>query len=164
MVEEVKEEEKADLFPSGIKRGKGDSSKLNPREVMLIRRLWFGGWSDYQIWKEYRISIPAIQKAKNEIERQATEEFENKEQHAVELAMFKERLKFVIDNMDSIAKEPNVSHADRIKSESVKLEALAMLRYATEASIASPDPHTALKKIVEQSSSRQVRLERGSSH
>jgi hypothetical protein len=63
---------------------------------MLIRRLWFWGWSDYQIWKEYRIPIPTIQKAKNEIERQVTEEFENKRQHAVELAMFKERLKFVI--------------------------------------------------------------------
>jgi hypothetical protein len=142
------------LLPSKMKRSKRriSSSKLHQREVMLIRRLWFWGWNDYQIWKEYRIPIPAIQKAKNEIERQATEEFENKEQHAVELAMFKERLKFVIDNMDSIAKDPNVSHADRIKSESVKLEALAMLRDATEASITSPDPHSALEKIVERNS------------
>ena len=94
----------------------------------MIRRLWFWGWSDYQIWKEYRIPIPAIQKATNAIERQATEECENKGQHAVELAMFKERLKFVIVNMDAIAKDPNLSHADRIKSESVKLEAIAILR------------------------------------
>jgi hypothetical protein len=122
---------------------------------MLIRRLWVWGWTDYRIWKEYRIPIPAIQKAKNEIERQATEEFENKEQHAVELAMFKERVKFVIDNMDSIAKDKNVSHTDRIKSESVMLEALAMLRDATEASITSSDPHTALEKIIEKSSSNQ---------
>jgi hypothetical protein len=128
--------------------------KLHPRDVMLIRRLKVFGWSDFQIWKEYRIPIPAIQKAKNEIERQATEEFENKGQHAVELAMFKERLKFVIDNMDSIANDPNVSHADRINSEAVKLEALALLRDAIEASITSPDPHSALKKIVERSSSR----------
>jgi hypothetical protein len=157
MVGVKEEKEKADSFPSRIKRGKGDSSsKLNPREIMLIRRLWFWGWSDYQIWKEYRIPIPAIQKAKNEIERQATEEFENKGQHAVELAMFKERLKFVIDNMDSIAKDKNMSHADRIKSESVKLEALAMLRDATEASITSSDPHTALEKIIEQSNSRRL--------
>lgn len=55
------------------------NSKLHPREVMLIRRLWFWGWSEYQIWKEYRIPFPVIQKAKDEIERQATEEFENKE-------------------------------------------------------------------------------------
>ena len=143
------------LFPSKIKRSKvrSNSSKLHQRDVMLIRRLWFWGWSDYQIWKEYRIPFGVIQKAKKEIERQATEEFENKEQHAVELAMFQERLKFVIDNMDSIAKDPNVSHSDRINSEAVKLESLAMLRNAIDASISSSDPHMALKKIVEKSSS-----------
>jgi hypothetical protein len=150
-------EQKNSLLPSQIKRSKGrnSSSKLQQREVMLIRRLWFWGWSDYQIWKKYRIPFRVIQKAKDEIERQATEEFENKGQHAVELAMFKERLKFVIDNMDAIAKDKNVSHADRINSESAKLEALAMLRNAIDASISSSDPHTALKKIVEKSSSNQ---------
>ena len=57
---------------------------------MLIRRLWFWGWSDYQIRKkEYRIPFSLIRKAKKEIERQATEEFNNKESHAAELAMFK---------------------------------------------------------------------------
>jgi hypothetical protein len=140
----------------GSSHNRSNSNKLHPREVMLIRRLWVGGWTDYQIWKEYRIPIPVIQKAKKEIERQAIEEFENKELHAVELAKFKERVKFVIDNMDSIAKDKNVSHADRIKSESVKLEALAMLRDATEASITSSDPHTALEKIIEQSNSRRL--------
>ena len=69
---------------------------------MLIRRLWFEGWADYQIWKDYRIPFPVIRKAKNEIERQATEEFNDKESHAVELAIFKERFKFIIDTMDSI--------------------------------------------------------------
>jgi hypothetical protein len=73
MVEEVKEEEKAGSLPSKIKRSEGSSSKLHPREVMLIRRLWFEGWSHYGIWKEYRISIPVIQKAKDEIERQDAE-------------------------------------------------------------------------------------------
>lgn len=57
--------------------------------------------------------------------------------------------------MDAIAKDPNVSHADRINSESVKLEALAVLQDAVEASISSSDPYGALEKIVEQSSSRQ---------
>jgi putative cell wall-binding protein len=113
------------------------------------------GWSDYQIWKEYCIAIPVIQKAKKEIERQATEEFNNKESHAVELAKWKDRLKLIIDSMDSIAKDKNVSYADRIKSESVKLEALVILRDAIEASISSVDPHSALEKIVEQSSRRQ---------
>jgi hypothetical protein len=135
-------------------KGRSSSSKLHQREVMLIRRLWFEGWTDHNIWKEYRIPFPVIQKAKDEIERQAAEKFENKESHAVELARFKHRLKIVIDCMDSIAKDPNVSHADRIKSESVKLEALAMLRDATEASITSPDPHSALEKIVERNSPR----------
>jgi hypothetical protein len=46
--------------------------KLHPRDVMLIRRLKVYGWSDERIWKEYRIPIPVIQKAKKEIERQAT--------------------------------------------------------------------------------------------
>src|SRR5688572_4665545 len=136
--------QKTDALRSVIRTRKRSSnshsnSKLHQREVMLIRRLWFWGWSDYQIWKEYRIPFPVIQEDKNEIERQATEEFENKALHAVELAKFKERLKFVIDSMDAIAKDPNVSHADRIKSEAVKLEALAMLRDAIEASITSPD-------------------------
>jgi hypothetical protein len=131
------------------------NNKLHPREVMLIRRLWFWGWSDYQIWQEYRIPFPVIQKGKDEIERQATEEFENKELQAAELAKLKHLLKLVIDNMDSIANDKNVSHADRIKSESVKLEALAILRDATEDSITSEDPYSALKKIVEQSSRRQ---------
>jgi hypothetical protein len=89
MVEEIKVG-KVSSLPSNTKRGKGGSSKLHPREVMLIRRLWFWGWSDEQIWKEYHIPFPVIQKAKNERERQATEEFDNKEQHAVELARFKE--------------------------------------------------------------------------
>ena len=138
----------------GSSNSHSSNSKLHPREVTLIRHLWFWGWSDYQIWKEFRIPFPVIQRAKDEIERQATEEFYNKEMHAVELAKFKERLKFIIDSMDSITKDPNVSYADRIKSESVKLEAVAMLRDAIEASIFSSDPHTALKKIVEQSSRR----------
>ena len=51
------------------------------------------------------------------------------------LAKFEERLKFIIDTMNAIAKDPNVSHADRIKSESIKLEAIAILRDAIEASI-----------------------------
>ena len=55
------------------------SSRLHPREVMLIRHPKIMGWSDYQIWKDYHIPIPVIQKAKKDIERQATEEFENKE-------------------------------------------------------------------------------------
>lgn len=54
--------------------------------------------------------------------------------------------------MDSITNDPNVSIADRLKSESIKLEALAMLRDAVEASISSPNPHSALEKIVEHSS------------
>jgi len=97
--------------------------------------------------------IDVIQKAKKKVERQAIEEFNNKEMQAFELVKFKDRLKFIIDNMDAIAKDSNVSHADRIKSEAIKLDALAMLRNAIEASISSPDPHTALKKIVEKSSS-----------
>jgi hypothetical protein len=68
------------------------------------------------------------------------------------LAKLKHRLKIIIDSMDAIAKDQNVSHADRIKSESVKLEALAMLRDAIEATISSSDPYSALEKIVEQSS------------
>jgi hypothetical protein len=55
--------------------------------------------------------------------------------------------------MDAISKDPNVSYADRIKSEAIKLEALAMLRNAIEGSISSSDPHTALNKIIEKSSS-----------
>lgn len=121
----------------------------------MIRHLWFWGWSDYQIWKEYRIPFPVIQKAKREIERQSTEEFENKVMHAVELAMLKERLEFVVDSMDSITKDPNVSLVDRINSERVKLEALAILQDAIEASISSSDAYSALEKIVEQSSQRQ---------
>jgi len=66
-------------------------------------------------------------------------------------------LKFVIDSSDAITKDPNVSLADRLKSEDIKLDALAMLRDATEASISSPDPHTALTKIVEYISSEHQR-------
>ena len=85
--------QKDGLLPSKIKRtkGRGSSSNLHQREVVLIRRLWFEGWTDYNIWKEYRIHFPVIQKAKDEIERQATKEFENKELHAVELARWKDR-------------------------------------------------------------------------
>jgi hypothetical protein len=158
MAEGNKQKTSAGRYITRPRKGSSNShsnSKLHPREVMLIRQLWFWGWSDYQIWKEYRISFPVIQKAKDEIERQATEEFENKESHAVELAKFKERLKLIIDSMDSITKDPNVSIADRLKSESIKLEALAMLRVATEASISSSDPYSALRKIVEESGRRQ---------
>jgi hypothetical protein len=90
-------------------KGRSSSSKLHQREVMLIRRLWFEGWTDDNIWKEYRIPFPVIQKVKDEIEGQATEEFENKESHAVELARFNDRLKFIIDSMDAIAKDKTVS-------------------------------------------------------
>jgi hypothetical protein len=144
----------------GARNGSDNNSiKLHPREVMLIRHLRVMGKSDYQIWKEYHIAIPVIQKAKKEIERQAVEEFENKEMQAVELANWKDRLKFVIDNMDSMAKDENISPADRLNAERIKLEALAMLRDAIEASISSPDPYSALKKIVEQSND-QNRLQR----
>jgi hypothetical protein len=135
------------------KNGGRSCSNLHRREVMLIQRLLVWGWSDERIWKEYRIPISTIQKAKK-IERQATEEFENKESNAVELARFKEQLKSIIDSMGAIAKDKNVSLADRIKSEAVKLEALTMLRVALESSITSPDPYGALEKIVEQNSPR----------
>jgi hypothetical protein len=79
-------------------------------------------------------TIPVIQRANKEIKRQATEEFANKESHAVELAKFKERLKIIVDSMDSIAKDNNVSHADRLNAERIKLDALALLRDAIEAS------------------------------
>ena len=130
------------------------NNKLHPREVMLIRRLWFEGWSDYQIWKKYRIPFPLIQKAKDEIERQATKRFENKEMLASELARLKHLLKLVVEYMDSIAKDPKVSLADRLNSERIKVEALGKLQDVIEPSISSPDPHTALEKIVEQSNRR----------
>ncbi len=154
MVEEIKEDKKVGSVSPRIKTSKGSSSKLHPREVTLIRRLWFEGWTDYQIWKEYRIPFPVIQKAKNEIERQAKKEFENKKLHAVELARLKHLLKVVIDSNDAITKDPNVSHADRLKSEAIKLEALALLHVAIIASITSPDPHSTLGKIIEQDSRR----------
>jgi hypothetical protein len=125
------------------------SSRLHPREVMLIRRLLVLGWSDERIWKEYRIPTSTIQKAKKIIERQAMEEFGNKELHAVELAKLKDQLKIIIDSNDSIAKDENVSYADRLRSESIKLEALAFLRDTIEVSISVSDPLSALKKNVE---------------
>ncbi len=72
--------------------------------------------------------------------------------HAVELARLKHLLKLVIDTNDAITKDPNVSLADRLKSENIKLEALAILRDTIEASISSPNPSNALKKIIERSS------------
>jgi hypothetical protein len=120
---------------------------------MLIRRLLVWGWSEERIWQEYRIPIPVIQKAKKKIERQAFEEFNNKEMLAFELAKLKDRLMFIIDSNEAIARDKNVSLADRLKSEAIKLESLAMLRNAIDASISSSDPHTALKKIVKKSSS-----------
>lgn len=147
-------EDKTNSLHSGIKRSKSRNSKLHSREAMLIRRLKVYGWSDERIWKEYRIPLPAIQKAKKEMEGQAMKEFENKGQHAVELAMFKERLKFIIDSADLMAKDKNLSPDDRLNSERSKLEALAMLRDATEASISSPDPYSAVKKITEHGRSR----------
>jgi hypothetical protein len=126
------------------------SSKLYSRELMSIRRLKILSYSDEQICREYRIPIPTIQKAKKEIQRKAVEEFENKELHAFELAKLKDRLKEIIDNMDSIAKDKNVPLADRLNSERIKVEALALQRDAIEASISSPDPYSALEKIVEQ--------------
>ena len=130
------------------------SNKLHPREVMLIRQLWFEGWTDYQMWKEYRIPFAVIQKAKDEIERQAIEEFENKKILASELAKLKHLLKLVIDYMDTIAKDPKVSLADRLNSEKIKVEALGKLQDVIEASITSSDPYSALKKIVERSNNR----------
>jgi hypothetical protein len=120
---------KKDATSRGRMNGSSTNSRirLHPLEVMLIRHLMVMGKFDYQIWKDYRIPIPVIQKAKKEIQRQATEKFDNKEIHAIELAKWRDRLKIIIDNMDSIAKDQNVSHADRINSENVKLEALAML-------------------------------------
>jgi hypothetical protein len=58
--------------------------------------------------------------------------------------------------MDSITKDPNVSLADRLKSEAIKLDALAILQNTIEASITSSEPHTALKKIVEKSGRRRL--------
>jgi hypothetical protein len=119
--------------------------KLHLREIMLIRHLKAIGLSDYRIWKEYQIPIPVIQKAKDEIERRATEEFENKERHAVELANYKDRLKILIDSADSIIKDKNLLPADRLKFERIRLELLAMLRDALQATTSSPDPRSALE-------------------
>jgi hypothetical protein len=64
------------------------------------------------------------------------------------LTNLKDRLKIITDSMDSITKDKNVSLADRLKSESIKVEALGVLRDAVEASISSADPHSALEKII----------------
>lgn len=137
---------------SKIKRSKGRNSnrKLHPREIMLIQRLWFRGWSDYQIWKEYRIPIPVIQDAKKQIERQAVEEFSNKDLDAVELAKLKDILKSGIDHMDAIAKDRKATIAQKLQAEQVKLQAIANLKDVIVASINSPDPTSAGKKIIEQ--------------
>jgi hypothetical protein len=71
------------------------------------------------------------------------------------LARLKHLLKVVIDANDAIAKEPSVSPADRLKSESIKLEALAILQNGVIASTSSSDWRSALEKIVEKSSGRQ---------
>ena len=63
-------------------------------------------------------------------------------------------MKFIIDSADSIAKDPDVSPADRIKSESIKLEALGMLKDAIEASMSCHDPHSTLEKIAEEKRQR----------
>jgi len=47
----------------------------------------------------------------------------NKEHPAAELTKFKEQLKFIIDNMNAIARDKNVSLADRLKSQAIKLNA-----------------------------------------
>ena len=123
MAEGDKQKIGASRSVTSIRKGSSNShrsnSKLHQREVMWIRRLWFWSWSDYKIWKDYHIPFLVIQKAKNEIERQDIEEFENKALHAVELAKLRERLMFVVDCMDSITKDPSVSIVDRINSERV---------------------------------------------
>jgi hypothetical protein len=58
--------------------------------------------------------------------------------------------------MDSMIKDKNLSPADRIKSEHIKLDALAIMQNTIEASIICSDPHTALKKIVKQRSNSQL--------
>jgi hypothetical protein len=116
---------------------------------MLIRRLLVWGWSDERIWNEYRIPYPVIQKAKKVIERQAMEEFENKEMLAFELTKCKERLKLIIDCNDSISKDENLPYKIRLDSERIKVDALGKLQNVIEASITSPDPSAALDKIAE---------------
>lgn len=90
---------KAETSRGRRKRSDNTSIKLHPREVMLIQHLKVMGKSDYQIWKDYHIAIPIIQKVKKEIERHAVEEFDNKEKHAVDLAIWKDRLKLIIVNI-----------------------------------------------------------------
>jgi hypothetical protein len=51
------------------------------------------------------------------------------------LAKLKHRLKVVIDSMDSITKDPNVSLTDSINFERVKLKAPAILRETIELNI-----------------------------
>jgi hypothetical protein len=161
MAEGSKQKTGASRSVTRTRKGSSNShcsnSKLHPREVMLIRRLLVLGWTDHRIWKEVRIPIPFIQKAKKEIERQAAEEFNNKEQHAVELARWKDRLKFIVDSMDSMAKDKTITSADRLNADRIKLEALAMLGDAIEVSISSSDPYSVLEKIVEQSKRRRER-------
>ena len=64
-------------------------------------------------------------------------------------------ISLLIDSADSITKDKNLSPADRVKFYSIKLEYLALLRDATEASITSPDLRSVLKKIVEHRCSRE---------
>src|SRR3712207_68572 len=117
---------------TGSRSTSQSSNKLHSREVMLIRQLLVWGWSEERIWKDYRIPLTVIEKAKKEIERQALEDFENKGQQAFELGKLKDRLKFVIDSADSITKDENLSRADRIKFETIKLDAIAVLGDAIE--------------------------------
>lgn len=116
--------------------------------MKLISDLLTQGWTETDIQLKYGYSWNTIMKAKEEMARQASEYYSNKDLWREELSRYKQILNEVVANMNSIIENANTRPSARRKAEKERAECKENLQDLLVAKN-SPDQEQALREAIQ---------------
>ena len=116
--------------------------------MKLISDLLTQGWTETDIQLKHGYSWNTIMKAKEEMARQASEYYSNKDLWREELSRYKQILNEVVANMNSIIENANTRPSARRKAEKQRAECKENLQDLLVAKN-SPDQEQALREAIQ---------------
>lgn len=128
---------------------------MKEQEVKLISDLLTQGWTETDIQLKYGYSWNTIMKAKEEMARQASEYYSNKDLWREELSRYKQILNEVVANMNSIIENANTRPSARRKAEKERAECKENLQDLLVAEN-SPDQEQALREAIQRITRRHI--------
>lgn len=123
--------------------------------MKLISDLLTQGWTETDIQLKYGYSWNTIMKAKEEMARQASEYYSNKDLWREELSRYKQILNEVIASMNSIIENANTRPSARRKAEKRRAECKENLQDLFVAEN-SPDQEQALREAIQRITRRHI--------